>query len=203
MDGTCDQQLVLNCPPAEFMESPAWYLGTAPDETAFTGFAVIRYDKYQFGDGTCDLNIQYRTATTRAALSGETYQPYDGTSFTSLGWVQVRLDNTDGTSCCTIIVEDVTLEWCKWDNILRARMVNQGDEIDFYFRYNTCTLQIVEFQTIGNSSRNIRVNYKTNTIVMSDNQIVDVSSDDLFLTVVGLFDTPALVLEEDFSITFI
>ena len=82
-------------------------------------------------------------------------------------------------------------------------MVNQGDTIDFYFRYNTCTLQIFEFITIGNSSRNIRVNYVNKSIVMSDNQVVNVSNDDLFLTLVGLFDTPALVLEEDFSITFI
>ena len=186
------------------MESPAWYLGTAPDETSFTGFAVIRLNKYKFGsDSTCDVNIEYRTASTKTGLSSESYQAYDGTSFISLGWVQVKLDNSDGTDCCTILIEDVVLEWCEYERLLRARMFNQGDIIDFYFRYNTCTLHIIEFVTIGNSSRNIRVNYVNKSIVMTDNQVVNVSSDNLYLSVVGLFDTPALVLEEDFSITFI
>ncbi len=188
------------------MESPPWYLGTAPDETSFTGFSVIRLNKYQFGDGTCDVNIEYRTATTKAAISGESYVPYDGTSFVSLGWVQVKVDNIDGTSCCDIVIEDVVIEWCEFSNILRARMFNQGDEIDFYFKYNTCTLQITHFVTIGNSSRNILVRYLDSpeqSVVMTDNQIVNVESDNLFLELVGLFGTPALVLQEDFAITFI
>ena len=67
------------------MESPPWYLGLAPDSTDFTVFSIIRLDKYGYqGDATCVVNIEYRTASTRAALSSQSYQIYNGTSFTRL-----------------------------------------------------------------------------------------------------------------------
>lgn len=53
--------------------------------------AQITYDKYDTGTGI-DGIIQYRTAATKAALGG-VWTTYNGVSFTSLGWVEVRIVN--------------------------------------------------------------------------------------------------------------
>jgi hypothetical protein len=59
-----------------------WLLGTMT--------AIIRVDKYQTGSGPASL-IQYRTATTEAGVLSATWFTYNGVSFTSLGWIQIRL----------------------------------------------------------------------------------------------------------------
>jgi hypothetical protein len=59
-----------------------WYLGS--------GEAVIRIDKYNTGSGS--YTLEYRTAATAAACLVAAWDLY-GTSFTSLGWVQIRITN--------------------------------------------------------------------------------------------------------------
>jgi len=59
-----------------------WYLGA--------GEAEILIDKYQTGSGPAPV-IQYRTAATGAGLTAAIWTVYNGVSFTSLGWVQIRL----------------------------------------------------------------------------------------------------------------
>ena len=55
--------------------------------------AIIRINKYQTGYGPAPV-IQYRTAATNAALSLASWNTYNGVSFVSLGWVQIRLIHT-------------------------------------------------------------------------------------------------------------
>ena len=62
-----------------------WYLG------AFE--AVVSVDKYQTGSGPQVL-IYYKTATTGAGLAAESWTLYNGTSFTSLGWIKLRIIHT-------------------------------------------------------------------------------------------------------------
>lgn len=59
-----------------------WYLGA--------GEAEILIDLYQTGSGPAPV-IQFRTATTGAALAALSWQNYIPPSFTCLGWVQIRL----------------------------------------------------------------------------------------------------------------
>jgi hypothetical protein len=83
IDATCvDQVMILDCPP-EVMESEPWYLGV--------GIAVIRINEYGSGVGT--PYIEFRTGATKAACLASTYEPYDGISLISLGWVQIRVTN--------------------------------------------------------------------------------------------------------------
>lgn len=63
-------------------ESEPWYLGSM--------IAVVRIDKYQTGSGPAPV-IQYKTASTAAGLAAESWTLYDGVSFLSLGWIQLRL----------------------------------------------------------------------------------------------------------------
>jgi hypothetical protein len=63
------------------MESPAWQLGSGPK-------ARIRLNVYDSGDS---VTIKYKTAATAGDLSGNPWTTYSGT-FTSSGWVQVRLE---------------------------------------------------------------------------------------------------------------
>jgi len=51
--------------------------------------AIIRIDKYQTGSGPAPI-IQYRTAANRIALFLAAWNVYNGVSFTSLGWIQIR-----------------------------------------------------------------------------------------------------------------
>ena len=57
------------------------YLGTMT--------AVIKVDKYMTGYGPAPV-IQYRTAATKATLLVTAWSTYNGVSFTSLGWIQIR-----------------------------------------------------------------------------------------------------------------
>ena len=63
--------------------SQRWYLG------AFE--ATIFVDKYQTGSGT--PVVYYKTATTGAGLSAASWTLYNGVSFTSLGWVKLKVVN--------------------------------------------------------------------------------------------------------------
>lgn len=62
-----------------------WYLGTMT--------AIIEIDKYQSGSGPTPT-IEYRTATTRSGCLAASWNNY-GTSFISLGWIQIRLVHKD------------------------------------------------------------------------------------------------------------
>ncbi len=59
-----------------------WYLGD--------GTAEILIDNYQTGSGPAPT-IQYRTSATGAGLTALSWTTYNGVSFISLGWVQIRL----------------------------------------------------------------------------------------------------------------
>ena len=54
------------------------------------GEAEILIDEYGTGYGPAPV-IQYRTATTGLGVLVASWSTYNGTSFTSLGWVQIRL----------------------------------------------------------------------------------------------------------------
>ena len=62
--------------------SDPWLLGTMT--------AIIRVDKYQTGSGPIPI-IHYKTATTEAGLVAASWTLYNGVSFTSLGWIQLRI----------------------------------------------------------------------------------------------------------------
>ena len=62
--------------------SEDWYLGAME--------AVIKVDKYQTGSGPAPV-IQYKTATTGAGLVAASWVTYNGVSFTSLGWIKLRI----------------------------------------------------------------------------------------------------------------
>ena len=59
-----------------------WYLGSME--------AIIRVDKYQTGSGPAPI-IHYITAATKAGLLIGSWTLYNGTSFTSLGWIKLRI----------------------------------------------------------------------------------------------------------------
>ena len=52
--------------------------------------AIVKVDKYQTGSGPAPI-IQYKTASTEFGLIAESWTLYDGVSFLSLGWIQLRL----------------------------------------------------------------------------------------------------------------
>jgi hypothetical protein len=54
------------------------------------GEAEILIDNYGTGSGPAPT-IQYKTAATGAGLTAASWTTYNGVSFTSLGWVQIRL----------------------------------------------------------------------------------------------------------------
>ena len=62
--------------------SDPWYLGSMT--------AIVRVDKYQTGSGPAPV-IHYKTAATSAGLGALSWTLYDGVSFTSLGWIQLRI----------------------------------------------------------------------------------------------------------------
>ena len=70
------------CPGSDQTISDRWCLG------AIT--AVIKIDKYLTGSGPTPI-IHYKTSATGAGLPGATWTLYDGVSFVSLGWIQLRL----------------------------------------------------------------------------------------------------------------
>jgi hypothetical protein len=62
--------------------SDPWLLGSMT--------AVVSVDKYQTGSGPAPI-IYYKTATTQPGLAAEVWTLYDGVSFISLGWIQLRI----------------------------------------------------------------------------------------------------------------
>jgi len=64
----------------QYMESPPWNLGSGDN-------ARVSINKYLSADSP---TVKYRTAATEAALTGG-YSVYS-VPFTSLGWVQVRIE---------------------------------------------------------------------------------------------------------------
>lgn len=62
--------------------SDPWLLGSMA--------AIIRIDKYQSGSGPAPT-IHYKTSATEAGLGAASWTLYDGVSFVSLGWIQLRL----------------------------------------------------------------------------------------------------------------
>ena len=73
------------CTGTEQTISDPWCLG------AIT--AVIKIDKYLSGSGPTPI-IHYKTAALRTGLPGATWTLYDGVSFVSLGWIQLRLTHS-------------------------------------------------------------------------------------------------------------
>lgn len=113
-------------------------------------------------------------------------------------------DSTSPTFICTDSdLEDVTLEFCEETNLFRMNVRNQGDSVDMYFEFDTCTLQVLNIITIGSSSRNINFIYEESPTTLSPNDTEDVSSLNIFLIPTGPYYLPTLVLEKDYSITFI
>ena len=70
------------CTGTEQTISERWCLGVMT--------AVIKIDKYLTGSGPTPI-IHYKTSATGAGLPGATWTLYDGVSFVSLGWIQLRL----------------------------------------------------------------------------------------------------------------
>jgi hypothetical protein len=113
-------------------------------------------------------------------------------------------DSTAPSFICTdTTLEDVTLEFCEDRNLFRMNVTNQGDNVDMDFEFDTCTLQILNIITSGTSSRNIRFTFNGTPTDFTPNDIEDVSSQNIFFTVTGPYYLPTLVLEGEYSITFI
>jgi hypothetical protein len=55
-----------------------------------SGTFTIPMNQYRVGSGP-DATVYYRTGATKAACEGAGWSLYNGTSFTSSGWSQVRL----------------------------------------------------------------------------------------------------------------
>jgi len=62
------------------MQSPTWFLGV--------GEGAILLNKYVAGSA---LTVDYKTGNTEANCNADTWNSYNGTSFTCLGWVKVRI----------------------------------------------------------------------------------------------------------------
>ena len=75
---------IPNC--GQITTSEEWYLG------AFE--ALLLHDQYQSGGLGIFAVYQFRTASTKAGISGATWTNYNGISFTCLGWCQVRIIHT-------------------------------------------------------------------------------------------------------------
>lgn len=61
-------------------------------ETRYVGAGemVIAIDKYQTGSGPIPT-IEYKTGATRVACEADSWNVYNGTSFTCTGWAKVRM----------------------------------------------------------------------------------------------------------------
>jgi len=74
-----DETLTLSIEGNEAISEP-WNVGT--------GAMVIRIDKYKTGSGSLST-IYYKTGSSKANCLADSWN--SGTSFVSLGWIQVRL----------------------------------------------------------------------------------------------------------------
>ena len=97
----------------------------------------------------------------------------------------------------------MTLEFCELFELFRMNVTNQSDNVDLFFKFDTCTLQVLEIMTIGTSSRNVRYTYAGTPNVLGPNDTLDVSAQNIYLTQVGPFDLPTLISTEEYSVTFI
>jgi hypothetical protein len=113
-------------------------------------------------------------------------------------------DSTSPTFICTSTeIEDVTLEFCEDRNLLRMVVKNRGDDVDLFLEFDTCTLQVLNIITSGTSSRNLRFTYNGTPTTLTPNDTEDVSSQGIYLVPTGPYYLPTLILEGDYSITFI
>jgi hypothetical protein len=80
---------------------------------------------------------------------------------------------------------------------------NQGDDVDMFFEFDTCTLQILNIETVGTSSRNVRFTFNGTPTDFTPNETKDVSGQNIYFTPIGPYYLPTLVLEGAYSITFI
>jgi hypothetical protein len=75
--------LVMSCPTAEAESDAPYYLGICP--------AVIRLNAFGAGaSGNLPL-AYYKTGATPPLCSADSWHLYNGVSFESAGWIQVRL----------------------------------------------------------------------------------------------------------------
>jgi hypothetical protein len=82
VSGTGDgERLIIGV--GQYEDSPAWNLGV--------GDARIRTDVYDTGSGP-STTIQYKTGATQATCEADSWNTYNGTSFSGLGWVKVRMN---------------------------------------------------------------------------------------------------------------
>lgn len=83
VSGTGDAEIIYtNSDCGQVSIGEDWYLGVME--------AVITVDKYQTGSGPAPI-IHYITAATKAGLAIGSWTLYDGVSFTSLGWIKLRI----------------------------------------------------------------------------------------------------------------
>jgi hypothetical protein len=83
--GSDDEIIYASNGCGQLSTSPYWRLGAME--------AIIKVDKYQTGIGPAPV-IQYRTSVTLAGLIVASWSTYNGVSFTSLGWIQIRIYHT-------------------------------------------------------------------------------------------------------------
>jgi hypothetical protein len=82
IEGSGDAEILkLNCTTSS-SESETWHLGSME--------AKITYDKYGTGSGDAPT-IQYKTGTTRVNCEADTWNVYNGTSFTCTGWAKIKV----------------------------------------------------------------------------------------------------------------
>ena len=80
--GSDDEIIYTSNGCSQLSTGPYWRLGAME--------AIIKVDKYQTGIGPAPV-IQYRTSVTLAGLIVASWSTYNGVSFTSLGWIQIRI----------------------------------------------------------------------------------------------------------------
>ena len=87
VSGSGDEEILYlinfpNC--GQIVVFEPWYLGVMDN-------AIINEDKYNTGSGGGGDHWYYRTHATKTGLIPLAWNLYNGESFTSLGWVQIRL----------------------------------------------------------------------------------------------------------------
>ena len=153
------------------------------------------------------LALKYAESTP-LGITSWTQLPNPGNTGDRAAMVSMAIDSFSDSTAPTFIctdtdIEDVTLEFCEETNLFRMNVHNQGDDVDVDFEFDTCTLQVLNIITSGSSSRNLTFTYEGTPTVLTPNDTEDVSSLNIYLTPVGPYYLPTLVLEGEYSITFI